>query len=175
VKQQLPHGQFGAWLQAEFGMTERTARNYMNAAVEFGAKSEIISDLPATTLYALSAPSTPAPVKEVVIARLESGERLNGQEVQDLIRDARDTERQAREEAKLMPRQRRTRAQQQAERERHRQEREREQQEREVATHALVEFLEAKLGADLPAFLALAQRADLWRALRILRNRPPDE
>jgi hypothetical protein len=38
----------------------------------------------------------------------------------------------------------------------------------------LAEFLAAKLGVDLPAFLAQAQQADLWRALRILRNRPQD-
>jgi hypothetical protein len=155
-------------------MTERTAQNYMNAAVEFGAQSEIIADLPATALYTLAAPSTPAPVKEAVLVRLEAGERLDGPAVQTLVHDAKGAERQAREKAKLTPRQRKTRAQQQAERERYRQEREREQQDRDVATQALAEFLAAKLGVDVPAFLAHAQRADLWRALRILRDRPQD-
>jgi hypothetical protein len=57
-------------------MTERTARNYMNAAAECGTKSEIVSVLPPTALYALSAPSTPAPVRDAVLVRLEAGERL---------------------------------------------------------------------------------------------------
>src|SRR5436309_212642 len=32
IKERLPHGQFGKWLSAEFGLTERTAQNYMAAA-----------------------------------------------------------------------------------------------------------------------------------------------
>ena len=32
VKAALPHGEFGKWLAAEFGMSERSARNYMSAA-----------------------------------------------------------------------------------------------------------------------------------------------
>jgi hypothetical protein len=45
VKAALPHGQFTRWLAAEFSWTDRTARNYMNVAEAFGAKSEKISDL----------------------------------------------------------------------------------------------------------------------------------
>ena len=33
VKGLLDHGQFGLWLRAEFGMTGRTAQNYMRAAL----------------------------------------------------------------------------------------------------------------------------------------------
>jgi hypothetical protein len=58
IKQQFKHGQFGACRHAEFGMTERTAQNYMHAATEFGTKTEIISDLSPTALYTLAAPST---------------------------------------------------------------------------------------------------------------------
>src|SRR3954468_22175338 len=45
IKERLEHGRFLAWIDAEFGMTPRTAQNYMQAASEFGAKSEIISYL----------------------------------------------------------------------------------------------------------------------------------
>src|SRR6516162_4282316 len=45
VREALPHGQFGPWLAAEFGWTERTARNSMAVAERFGPKTEIISDL----------------------------------------------------------------------------------------------------------------------------------
>ncbi len=59
VKQQIQHGQFGAWLHAEFGMTERMTRNDMRAVAAFGAKTDIMSDLPPTAIYTLAAPSTP--------------------------------------------------------------------------------------------------------------------
>jgi hypothetical protein len=45
VKAMLEHGQFGCWLDAEFGMTGRTARNYMNAVAVADAKPEMISVL----------------------------------------------------------------------------------------------------------------------------------
>jgi hypothetical protein len=50
------YGQFGAWLHAVFGMTDRTAQNGMRAAVAFGAKTEIVSDVPPTALDTLAAP-----------------------------------------------------------------------------------------------------------------------
>src|SRR5262245_16411051 len=61
TKAALPHGQFGPWLEAEFGWTERTARNFMAVAEAFGPKTEIISDLAIapTAAYLLAAPSTP--------------------------------------------------------------------------------------------------------------------
>src|ERR1051326_261900 len=61
AKQVLPHGQFGLWLDAEFGWAERTARNFMVVAERFGAKSAIIADLPIdpTAAYLLAAPSVP--------------------------------------------------------------------------------------------------------------------
>jgi hypothetical protein len=45
VKDRLPHGAFSVWLKAEFGMTERTAQNYMSAAALAG-KYETVSVLP---------------------------------------------------------------------------------------------------------------------------------
>src|SRR4051812_12481771 len=46
MKELLGHGQFLAWLHAEFGRIDRTAENYMQAARCFGDKPEIISHLP---------------------------------------------------------------------------------------------------------------------------------
>jgi hypothetical protein len=43
VKEVLPHGQFTPWLRAEFGWTERTARNFMAVAEQFG-KTEMIGE-----------------------------------------------------------------------------------------------------------------------------------
>jgi hypothetical protein len=51
VKEQLEHGAFQEWLECEFGLTPRTAQNYMQAARVFGAKSEIVSHLPQTLTH----------------------------------------------------------------------------------------------------------------------------
>jgi DNA repair exonuclease SbcCD ATPase subunit len=90
IKDALPHGQFLAWLEAEFAMTERHARNFMHVAARFGSKPEIISDLSVTVIYELAAPSTP----EVVINQVESKHILPTLEA---IKAAKEAERQARE------------------------------------------------------------------------------
>ena len=65
-------------------MTERTALNYMRTAAEFGGKSEIVSDLPPAALYTLVAPSTSVLVKQAVIERLETGDRVTGTKFETL-------------------------------------------------------------------------------------------
>src|SRR5205823_4852744 len=45
VKESLPYGQFGPWLQAEFGWTNRTAHRFMAVAAWLSARSDIVSDL----------------------------------------------------------------------------------------------------------------------------------
>lgn len=77
VKARLAHGQFGGWLEAEFGWSDRTARNFMQVAEVFREKSEIVSDLPASLMYKLAAPSTPVHIRETVISQLESGQRID--------------------------------------------------------------------------------------------------
>jgi hypothetical protein len=98
-----------------------------------------------TAIYTLAAPSTPVPIKDAVVARLEAGERLEGAEVQALVREAKAAEKQAREEARLTPRQHKTRAQRRAAQERHQQAWERDERKREVMAHGVAQFLAAKL------------------------------
>lgn len=69
VKDELPHGQFLPWIAAEFEMSERTARDFMQVHERFGGKSAIIADLKPTILYALSAPSTPDSVIDKAIEK----------------------------------------------------------------------------------------------------------
>jgi len=75
VKAKLGHGNFGKWLSAEFGWTDRTARNFMNVATSF--KTETVSDLGnigAKALYLLSAPSTPEEAREEALEMAKSGQ-----------------------------------------------------------------------------------------------------
>src|SRR5437899_2740191 len=68
AKELLPHGQFGPWIDAEFGLGRRSAEQFMAAARRFGAKSEIVAHLPAGAVLELSAPSLPDELVERVIA-----------------------------------------------------------------------------------------------------------
>jgi len=66
VKARLQHGQFLNWIEAEFDMSDRHARRFMQVAERFG-KSDKMSIFPVSVLYALAAPSTPDEVIEQVI------------------------------------------------------------------------------------------------------------
>jgi hypothetical protein len=61
------------WAQAELGMTIRSAERYMLAAAFLNGKPGIVSHLPPTILFALSAPTAPAVVVNEVMAAAETG------------------------------------------------------------------------------------------------------
>lgn len=98
VKKALGHGRFLPWIEAEFGMHENTALNFMRVAKTFGSKSTTIVDLPPTVLYALAAPSTPEPVREEVIQKAAKGEKVTSKTVEKLKEKLKAAERQAKEE-----------------------------------------------------------------------------
>ena len=83
-KKALGHGNFLPWIDAEFGMTDRTALNFMRVYEQFGSKSEMISNLRPTALYALAAPSTPEPVRDEALGLAASGEKVTAKTVAEL-------------------------------------------------------------------------------------------
>jgi hypothetical protein len=87
VKDSLPHGQFGAWIEAEFGMGAHTARRFMGVAEEFGDKTRIVRDLTPTALYELAAPKTPLEVREEVERMIEAGEVVTKATIEQLRRE----------------------------------------------------------------------------------------
>jgi hypothetical protein len=77
----------------------------MNAAAWAAGKTETVSVLQPTTIYALAAPSTPDTVKVGVLERLKNGEAVTDPEVKQLIARAKAEKKQtgetkARTEAK---------------------------------------------------------------------------
>ncbi|WP_267427217.1 hypothetical protein [Methylobacterium sp. GC_Met_2] len=113
IKARLEHGLFLEWVQAELGMTPRSAQRAMSAAEVLGDKSDTVSYLPPTAIYALSAPSTPAPVRAAVLRRIEAGEAVRAENVMHEVREARDearkraaTEKETARRAALTPEQR---------------------------------------------------------------------
>jgi len=85
VKERLPHGQFGPWLDEEFGWSKRTAQQFMSVPRSF--KSEKFSDLDAGTsaLYKLAAPSAPEEAREEAIERSREGEHISHSDAEDLV------------------------------------------------------------------------------------------
>lgn len=92
VKERLPHGQFMAWIQAEFGMTYQTARNCILVAERLGDKVKTVLTLPSKVLYLLAQPST----SEAIIEQVETGTLAPNIEA---IKAAKEAERKALAEA----------------------------------------------------------------------------
>ena len=167
----LGHGNFGKWLAAEFGWTDRTARNFMGAAKLVDGKSEKISVLPVSAIYKLAAPSTPETVRDAIVARVESGDIPSSREIHTAIvegkkRESDDRAAKAKLDRRLLGKapkdQERIRKEEERKRRKHEQEQAQQRQEQEKAeeaARAAVELLRSNLGSELPAFAALFNRA----------------
>lgn len=71
VKDDLGHGNFGPWLEAEFAMTPRSAQNFMNIA-RMVETTDVALDLSDGALRLLAAPNA-APVRDKIIADIKAG------------------------------------------------------------------------------------------------------
>ena len=78
TKELVGHGNFGRWLQ-QFGSDERKAQRLMNLAKIDNLTELEGCDIGVSTLYLLSAPSTPAEARDeiVALAQQEQGIRYN--------------------------------------------------------------------------------------------------
>lgn len=77
VKARLGHGNFGGWLDAEFGWSVPSAARFMQVAAKFGdVQIYQIDKFGASALYLLSAPSTPEPARIEAIERAQAGEAI---------------------------------------------------------------------------------------------------
>lgn len=83
-KEALGHGNFKAWVASELDVSYETVVNWMRVAKEFGDKNVNLTFLKPSTLYALAAPSTPEPVREAVLERAASGEKVTAKEIEAL-------------------------------------------------------------------------------------------
>ena len=83
-KQRLPHGQWLPWLKAEFGWSRQTAVSFMQ--VYELAKCQDFGHLPidVSALKLIAAPSTPEPIRQEVIRRAQTGERITHAAVMEL-------------------------------------------------------------------------------------------
>jgi hypothetical protein len=89
VKERLPHGQWGRWLAAEFGMSDQTALNFMNVARHFRQNPKLLASASPAALYALAGGRVPAEVRQEFIERAEAGLPVRHKDVTEAIRQHR--------------------------------------------------------------------------------------
>jgi hypothetical protein len=88
IKENFPHGEYGRWLDIEFGLSDRMAQRFVNVYARLGIKSDKLSDLPPSTLYMLSAKSTPDEAIQEIEKQIEAQGRLSVAYVEQAIADA---------------------------------------------------------------------------------------
>ena len=103
VKKRMPHGTFVRWVAAELSINPRSAENYMNAARFLEGKSESISLLPSTAIYALAAPSASQSIVDRVVAELDDGVALSSKQIVDRLGEGRKAARLPRPELEDEP------------------------------------------------------------------------
>jgi hypothetical protein len=90
IKKELPHGQFGAWLKAEFGWSERTARYFMSVAEGFGKTARVAElTIDPTAAYLLAAPSAPDEARQTAVERAEAGEHVTTAVAKEILAETR--------------------------------------------------------------------------------------
>lgn len=88
VKVRLPYGYWGAWLESEFGWSQDTATNLMNAAKLAGKIpnfSESGSQFAQTAMYVLGAKATPPEAVKEAVERANHGERITGEIAKEIV------------------------------------------------------------------------------------------
>ncbi|MEM9450394.1 MAG: DUF3102 domain-containing protein [Cyanobacteria bacterium P01_E01_bin.6] len=97
VKERLGHGNFLEWITAEFNMSQSTASRFMTVAEAFEGKLPTVGNLTPTVLYELAAPSTPEPVRQQMLEKAESGEKVSVKEVQEWRQKTKELEKREKE------------------------------------------------------------------------------
>ncbi len=77
VKEQLGHGNFRAWLKAEFSWSVRTVARFMQVATQFKCANLTHLDIAASALYLLTAPSTSEDARNEALERASLGEAIS--------------------------------------------------------------------------------------------------
>ncbi|MCP6760174.1 MAG: DUF3102 domain-containing protein [Fischerella sp. CENA71] len=76
VKQQLGHGNFRAWLKAEFDWSVRTAARFMQVATQFKCANLADLNIAVSALYLLAEPSTPQKARKEALELAKEGENI---------------------------------------------------------------------------------------------------
>jgi hypothetical protein len=85
------HGTWLAWIEAEFGWSDQTARRFIHV-YELSRDSKfnklLSSNLPLSALYQLAAPKTPEAAREAITERIEAGGKVSVAAVTEAVTKA---------------------------------------------------------------------------------------
>ncbi len=162
ARERIGHGHFLQWVEKEFNFGVRNAQKMMQVTERFGENTKRVSHLPQRTVYLLAAPSTPEAIREEVLAKPPE-QAPTFDQLRDLVKDAKASERKAREVAK-MPAPQRKRVERQETAKAKEDERWREEQRRDKdAAVAAVARLQENLGDSFAEIGSLIRDAGAIR------------
>lgn len=87
VKEELGHGQFGAWIESEFGWSEPTAQRFMRVADVF--QNRQVDGFQPSALYALASGNVTQAIRDEFAQRAEAGEIIRSKDVKERIAEER--------------------------------------------------------------------------------------
>jgi hypothetical protein len=94
IKSELDHGQFTSWIEAEIGVSIRTAQGYMRFAMLAEGKCETVSLLPPSAVRMLAAKSAPVEVVQHVFTQAAASNIMPDRAVKDMIDETNHVRRQ---------------------------------------------------------------------------------
>jgi hypothetical protein len=144
VKDDLGHGQFTAWVEAEVGIAARTAQRWMLVA-ELADKNDTVSLLPPTIAYKIAPKTTSPDIVSTILAKAAAGETVPDSVVKKMIADDQWRRRQERADERLKAR-RKNRTRHRREHQREVQEEDRPEQERRERANIIAADLVEKFG-----------------------------
>ena len=92
IKQQLQHGQFRAWLKAEFDWSVSAANKFMHVSQRFQPEELETVEISPSALYVLAAPSTPNEVRNHALAQAKQGKTITFSFAKQLIKEDKHSE-----------------------------------------------------------------------------------
>lgn len=87
VKEKLPHGVFVKWVEKVCEFKIRTAQDLMKLAREVESDAKLVALMVPSTLRVYLSKTTPPAVRNTILKRLESGERVSRSELYSQISD----------------------------------------------------------------------------------------
>src|SRR3972149_2787735 len=84
VKERLPHGAFGDWLESEFEWKTTTAWNFMRVTEKF-SNFENLPNFAPSALYLLAAPSTPDEARQEAIEQAQNGKPITYTQAKEIV------------------------------------------------------------------------------------------
>lgn len=93
-KERLPHGMFLPWIKAEFDMSDRSARRFMQRADAWGKVASLANLTPqiaASVLDEATDPSTPPEVRDKIEELLVDGQKVTVADIRRMKAEAQRT------------------------------------------------------------------------------------